>query len=230
MTYANAVHRSPDHKKYARMVRATDPATLGVQMPEIDFWYSIGSTYSFLTVMRLDDWCAETNATVNWRPFNVRTIMSAQQNIPFAGKPVKSAYMWRDIERRAAKYRIHANLPAPYPISNLGLANQVALLGMQEDWGKEFTQNLYRIWFEEGVEGGSETALSEALLRCQQDPRLILSRARSPDCIAALDAQTEQATRLGVFGAPSFVVSDEVFWGDDRLDDALSWARVGHVV
>ncbi len=199
-------------------------------MPEIDFWFSIGSTYSFLTIMRLDEWCAENDATVRWRPFNVRTVMSEQQNIPFAGKPIKSAYMWRDIERRAAKYHIHANLPAPYPISDLALANQVALLGMEEDWGPSFTQNLYRIWFEEGVEAGSESALSEALLRCQQDPRLTLGRARSPDAVAALEAATEHAKRLGVFGAPSLVVRDEVFWGDDRLDDALSWARVGHVV
>lgn len=199
-------------------------------MPEIDFWYSIGSTYSFLTVMRLDDWSAEHDATVNWRPFNVRTVMSSQQNIPFAGKPEKSAYMWRDIERRSAKYHIHASLPAPYPISDLALANQVALLGMTDGWGKSFTQNLYRIWFEDGVEAGSESALSEALLRCQQDPRLTLARARSPDIVTALKAETDIAVKLGVFGAPSFVVRQEVFWGDDRLDDALSWARVGHVV
>lgn len=199
-------------------------------MPEIDFWYSIGSTYSFLTIMRLDEWCAENDATVKWHPFNVRTVMSEQQNIPFAGKPVKSAYMWRDIERRAAKYHIHAKLPAPYPISDLALANQVALMGMQDGWGKAFTQNLYRIWFEEGTEAGSESALSEALLRCQQDPRLTLARARGPDAVAALEVETSQATKLGVFGAPSLVVRGEVFWGDDRLDDALSWARVGHVV
>lgn len=199
-------------------------------MPEIDFWYSIGSTYSFLTIMRLDDWCTENDASVRWRPFNVRSVMSEQQNVPFAGKPVKSAYMWRDIERRAAKYHIHAKLPAPYPISDLPLANQIALLGMNEGWGKDFTQNLYRIWFEDGVEASSETALSEALLRCQQDPRLVLSRARGPDAVAALEAETEHAKRLGVFGAPSLVVRGEVFWGDDRLDDALSWVRVGHVV
>ncbi|CAD0183332.1 DSBA-like thioredoxin domain protein [Ruegeria sp. THAF57] len=199
-------------------------------MPEIDFWYSIGSTYSFLTIMRLDDWCAENDVAVAWRPFNVRSVMSEQKNIPFAGKPVKSAYMWRDIERRAAKYHIHAHLPAPYPISDLELANQVALMGIQDGWGKSFTQNLYRIWFEDGIEAGSEAAISEALLRCQQDPRLTLARARSPDAVSALEFETDRASRLGVFGAPSLVVRGEVFWGDDRLDDALSWSRVGHVV
>jgi len=199
-------------------------------MPDIDFWYSIGSTYSFLTIMRLDDWCAEHQAQVNWRPFDVRAVMSEQKNIPFAGKPVKSAYMWRDIERRAAKYHIHAKLPAPYPISNLELANQVALLGIREGWGKSFTQNLYRIWFEDGIEAGGENAMSEALFRCQLDPLPVLARARSPEIETALKAETETAVGLGVFGAPSFVTRGEVFWGDDRLEDALSWARVGHVV
>ena len=199
-------------------------------MPEIDFWYSIGSTYSFLTIKRLDNWCIEHDAKINWRPFNVRTVMSEQQNIPFAGKPVKSAYMWRDIERRAAKYHIHANLPAPYPISDLPLANQVALLGITEGWGKTYTQILYDIWFEDGVEAGSETAITEALHRCQRDPRLVLARARRPDIVEALETETRTAIRLGVFGTPSFVVRGEVFWGDDRLDDALSWVRVGHVV
>ncbi len=199
-------------------------------MPEIDFWYSIGSTYSFLTVMRLNDWCTEHDAKVRWRPFNVRTVMLDQQNIPFAGKPAKTEYMWRDIERRAAKYGVHASLPAPYPISDLALANQVALLGMKNGWGERFTQALYRIWFEEGIEAGSEAALTEALHRSEQDPLPVLARAREPEIMAALDEETNTAVSLGVFGAPSFVVQGEVFWGDDRLDDALSWAQVGHVV
>ncbi|TMV09496.1 2-hydroxychromene-2-carboxylate isomerase [Ruegeria sediminis] len=199
-------------------------------MPEIDFWYSIGSTYSFLTVMRLPDWCKENHTSVRWRPFNVRTVMTEQKNIPFAGKPIKSAYMWRDIERRTAKYGLHARLPAPYPISDLALANQVALLGMGEGWGERFTRNLYRIWFEDGVEAGSEAALAEALHRSEQDPLPVLARAREPEAVAALEAETEAAVAAGVFGAPSFVARGELFWGDDRLEDALSWVKVGHVV
>ncbi|WP_171178770.1 2-hydroxychromene-2-carboxylate isomerase [Ruegeria sp. HKCCD8929] len=199
-------------------------------MPEIDFWYSIGSTYSFLTILRLPDWCKEHDATVCWHPFNVRTVMNAQQNIPFAGKPEKSAYMWRDIERRAAKYGLHASLPAPYPISDLALANQVALMGMGEGWGQRFTEALYRIWFEDGVEAGSEAALTEALHRCEQDPLPILARAREPEAVEALATETEKAVSHGIFGTPSFVVRGEVFWGDDRLEDAFSWVRVGHVV
>lgn len=198
-------------------------------MPEIDFWYSIGSTYSFLTVMRLPDWCRKHDASVRWRPFDVRLVMQAQQNVPFVGKPQKTAYMWRDIERRAAKYGLRARLPAPYPISDLSLANRVALMGMSADWGIGFTRALYRLWFEDGVEAGSTEALTEALHRAGQDPMPVLARADDPSTREALDAETAEAVRQGVFGAPSFVVRDELFWGDDRLDDAFSWARVGHV-
>ena len=101
-------------------------------MEPIDFWYSIGSTYSYLTVMRLPDIAARTGVSFNWRPFDVRAIMIEQKNIPFANKPVKSAYMWRDIERRASKYGLPISVPAPYPLEDLVFANQVALLGCRE--------------------------------------------------------------------------------------------------
>jgi len=81
----------------------------------IDFWFSIGSTYSYLTVMRLAEVAAATGIDFVWRPFNVRAIMIAQNNIPFANKPVKAAYMWRDIARHAAKYGLSPNSPHPIP-------------------------------------------------------------------------------------------------------------------
>lgn len=198
-------------------------------MPTLDFWYSIGSTYSYLTIMRLNDYAQEHRARFNWRPFDVRAIMVEQKNIPFRDKPVKAAYMWRDIERRCEKYGLRAALPAPYPLANLTLANQVAVLGMREGWGVAYTIETYRIWFGSGQPAGEEPNLSEALFRVEQDPMAVLERAKSPENAEALAAETRTAHDLGVFGAPSFVVGDEVFWGDDRLDDAVNWARLGHV-
>jgi len=100
----------------------------------MEFWVSIGSTYSYLTVMRIDA-AAEAGVSVTWRPFNVREIMVEQNNIPFKDKPVKTAYMWRDIERRAALHGLPASLPAPYPLPELPFANQVAVMGLKEGWG-----------------------------------------------------------------------------------------------
>jgi 2-hydroxychromene-2-carboxylate isomerase len=193
-------------------------------MKQIDFWYSIGSTYSYLTVMRLGDVARETGAVFRWRPFNVRHIMVEQNNVPFKDKPVKAAYMWRDIERRAPRYGLSPRLPAPYPLPGLVLANQVALLGMSEGWGEAYTREAYRLWFEDGQPAGEDPNLSLALETAGQDPKDALARAQSPDAEAALAAETGQAQALGVFGSPTFAVGDELFWGDDRLEDALDWA------
>jgi 2-hydroxychromene-2-carboxylate isomerase len=199
-------------------------------MARIDFWFSIGSTYSYLSVMRLGRVAIESGIEFAWRPFNVRTIMVAQNNIPFANKPVKAAYMWRDIARRAQKYGLAPRLPAPYPIADLPLANQVALLGMREGWGIAYLTETYRLWFEEGEVAGAETNLSRAVETAGQNPADVLALASGDAAVAALAEETERVMGLGIFGSPSFVVDGEVFWGDDRLDDAISWAREGRVL
>ncbi len=194
-------------------------------MAQLDFWYSIGSTYSYLTVMRMGDYAARHGLDVRWRPFNVRDIMVAQNNIPFRDKPVKTAYMWRDMERRAEMYGLPIKVPAPYPLPNLPLANQVAVLGMREGWGQADTVETYRRWFQRGQAAGSEPNLSDSLRAVGQDPAEVVARSEGDEIRAALEVETAEAMALGVFGSPSFVVGSEVFWGDDRLEDAAGWVR-----
>ena len=131
-------------------------------MPTIDFWFSIGSTYSYLTVMRLPSVAQAQGITFTWRPFDVRAIMMEIGNSPFIGKPAKSAYMWRDIERRAPLSGLSPRLPAPYPLADLAFANQVALLGMQEGWGEAFTTAAYANWFEKGLPPDQGRELAQA--------------------------------------------------------------------
>lgn len=199
-------------------------------MQPIDFWFSIGSTYSYLTVLRLPKIIEKTGAHVRWRPFNVRHVMVEQNNIPFKGKPVKSAHMWRDIERRAPLSGLTPKLPAPYPLAGLVLANQVALLGMDEGWGQDYVTTTYRKWFEAGQPAGEDPNLSDSLKEIGQDPARVLEAATSAANAQKLADETEMAMAAGVFGSPSFVVGGEVFWGDDRLEDALSWAEHGKLV
>ncbi|MHA6645959.1 DsbA family protein [Mesorhizobium sp. A623] len=194
-------------------------------MAVIDFWYSIGSTYTYLSVMRLDDVIRSTGAAFRWRPFNVRHIMVEQNNIPFKGKPVKAAYMWRDIQRRAHQYGLLPTIPAPYPLPGLVLANQIAVLGGAEGWAERYTRAAYRRWFEDGEPAGEEPNISASLKDAGQDPERVLGLAQSAAIVAALSEATEAAKAQGVFGSPTFVVAGEVFWGDDRLDDAIRWAN-----
>jgi 2-hydroxychromene-2-carboxylate isomerase len=193
----------------------------------IDFWFSTGSTYTYLAVSRLEQVAAAEGVRFNWRPFSVRAIMREQKNPPFIGKPVKTAYMWRDIERRAAMYGLRAKVPAPYPLKEFDLANRIALLGLAEGWGKPYIVASYRRWFVDGQEPAMEPNLTASLAEVGQEANRVVTRAAGDDVVESYEDNTNQARRLGIFGSPTFAVGGELFWGDDRLDDALTWYRQG---
>lgn len=189
----------------------------------IDLWLSIGSTYSFLTVMRMRKVEVKYGVKFNLRPFSVREIMVEMDNIPFADKPVKYDYMWRDIERRAELFGIKAKVPAPYPLTGFDLANQVAVLGMQQGWGRDYVLATYQLWFQRGEPAGQEPNLSKSLKSIGLEPEEVIAAALSDETVAAYKLATSQARQLGIFGAPSFVTRGEMFWGDDRLEEAVLW-------
>ena len=194
-------------------------------MKEIDFWFSIGSTYTYLSVTRLTEVSQKTGASFSWKPFSVRKIMREMDNIPFPpNKQTKVEYMWRDIERRARGYGFVANVPAPYPLQEFDLANRVAVLAMQEGWCEEYVRETYRLWFVDGHEAGSDVNLTQTLSEVGQDKLRVVELADSSDLEPVYLNQTESAKEADIFGSPSFIVDGELFWGDDRLEDAINWA------
>jgi 2-hydroxychromene-2-carboxylate isomerase len=157
-----------------------------------------------------------------WRPFSVRTIMKEMDNIP-ATKPVKMAYTWRDVERRAALYGFPFRARPPYPLKNFDLANRIAVVGARGGWCAGYVRAAYRRWFQDGHEAGSEPNVTDSLRETRQDPQRVVELAQSAATGEAFEAATDEARRLGIFGAPTFAVGGEIFWGDDRLDDAIGW-------
>ena len=195
----------------------------------IDFWFTMGSTYSYLSVMRLEKLAAKSGIRFRWRPFHLLLILQEMKHVPFADKPAKMSYMWRDLGRRAAMHGIETSLPAPYPAKQSVMANLVALIGMRQGWGEDFARAAYRRWMQLGQETGSEPNLSASLRDIGQEPEPVLALANAPETMAALVAETHAARGLGIFGSPTFVIDGELFWGDDRLEDAVSWYRQGCV-
>ena len=194
-------------------------------MKEIEFWFSIGSTYTYLSVTRLKEVEQKFEVKFSWQPFSVRKIMLEMDNVPFPPtKQVKADYMWRDIERRAQGYGFEAKVPAPYPLKEFDLANKIAVIGMQEGWCSDYVIATYRRWFVAGFEPGSEPNVSESLREINQDPERVLELAADDNIRKAYLSQTEQAQSKNIFGSPSFIVDGELFWGDDRLEDAVNWA------
>lgn len=192
----------------------------------IDFWFSIGSLYTYLSVMRIDRFEDLHGVWFRWRPFNVRAIMVEMDNIP-SRKPDKLAYMWRDIERRAAGSLCDFPRRPPYPLTNFDLANRIALVGAAEGWCEDYARATYARWFGLGEEAGREPNVSASLKEIGQDAGRVLELAGSDETGRAYDAATAEAKSLGIFGAPTFVTRGEIFWGDDRLEDAVQWHAKG---
>ena len=197
-------------------------------MNEVNFWFSIGSTYTYLAVNRLQELAIKENIKFNWHPFSVRKIMMDMDNIPFTppSKKIKSDYMWRDIERRAKFYGFEAKVPAPYPLKEFDLANQIAVLGMNQGWGVDYVVKTYQRWFQQGKEPATEPNLTEILQELKLDHQETIQKANDNKIKDQYLKNTESAYEKGVFGSPSFIFDGEVFWGDDRLEDCIKWIRI----
>lgn len=189
----------------------------------LDFFFSLGSTYTYLTAMPIEAVAAAADVTVRWRPFSVRTIMREQNNIPFRDKPIKTRYMWRDIERRAARHGLAFTRPPHYPNDGDPIANQLGMIAADQGWCAAFTKAVYRNWFLDDKDPGDRDNLQTILQGLGKDPALLLERAGATAARERYAAQTEIARRAGIFGSPSFMVGEELFWGDDRLEEALEW-------
>ena len=191
---------------------------------KMTFWFEFASTYSYLTVMRIDAAAEAAGVEVTWKPLMLGPIFAAQglTDSPFNIYQTKGAFMWRDMERRAAAYGLPYRKPVNFPQHTV-LAARVAFLALQQPQGKDLCKALYRAEFENGQNlkdpGVIAAALSEVGL-----PESYIEEAQTQANKDALKAQVAEAMSLGVFGAPSFTIGSELFWGDDQLEQALSWA------
>jgi 2-hydroxychromene-2-carboxylate isomerase len=195
--------------------------------PAIDFWFDFGSTYSYLAASRIGPLAAEAEVEVQFRPFLLGPIFSAQgwNTSPFNLYSAKGRNMWRDLERLAQDAGLAFRRPEPFPQNSL-MAARVALIGLPHGWGERFCIEVFRAQFGDGRPIDQRATLAEILSRIGADPEAALAAAQADDNKNRLRAQTDEAQRLGVYGAPSFVTaSGELFWGNDRLEQALRWAK-----
>ena len=152
--------------------------------------------------------------------------MKEMNNIPFPkDKMNKVNYMWRDIERRAEGYGFLAKTPVPYPLTEFDLANKLALLGLKEGWGVDYIRLTYKRWFQEGKEPATEPNISEIFKELKIDKEKAIKDANSSEIDKQYLKNTESARENKVFGSPSFIVNGEIFWGDDRMEDAITWSK-----
>lgn len=197
--------------------------------PRIEFWFEFASTYSYLSAMRIDELARKAGVEVVWRPFLLGPIFAGQgwRTSPFNIYPDKGRHMWRDMERRSRALGLSFVQPDPFPQHSV-LAARLTLVGLEEGWGEAFARGVYEVEFAHGLPISEARVLEGILVKVGADPEAAFERAASPDIKEKLKGQTEEAIARHVFGAPTFLVGDELFWGDDRLEQAIEWALDRH--
>jgi len=193
----------------------------------IEFWFEFASTYSYPAAMRVERVAGEAGMGVVWKPFLLGPLFNTQQGLtdsPFNAFPVKGRYMWRDLARVCAEEGLPLRRPDVFPQNGLKAARIV--LALPDAARPDFVRAVYTANFAEGAIISDDSVLAAILTRLGHVPEAVFAKAATDPVKAELKKNTDEAAARGVFGAPTFFAPDgEMFWGNDRLDQAVRWAR-----
>ncbi|ODN68404.1 2-hydroxychromene-2-carboxylate isomerase [Methylobrevis pamukkalensis] len=194
----------------------------------VQFWYEFASSYSYPAAMRIGRLARESGIEIEWRPFLLGPLFKEMQGLsdsPFNAFPPKGRYMWRDLERICEAEEIPFVKPKKFPHNGLAAA-RLALVGLSEGWGEVFTRLVFSANFARGEDISDPAVLEPLVTEAGGDTRKARVRANSEEIKDRLKSNVDQARARGIFGAPSFVCDDgELFWGNDRLEQALAWSK-----
>lgn len=194
----------------------------------LDFWFEFASPYACLAAFQVEDIAKAAGVGVVWHPFLLGAIYKMMElpAPPMQLCPQKEAYMWMDAARQAKHYGVAFKKPGQFPRSGV-LASRVALVGRGQGWCPEFSRAVFKANFVENQDIASVEVIAGILDRMGLDPVATIEQSLSPENKLILRDETQEAYDKGIFGVPTFFVGDEIFWGNDRLDQALKLATIG---
>jgi len=194
-------------------------------MKSIEFWFDFGSNYSYLSMMRIQRLARAAGVRVRLQPFMLGPIFKSLgwETSPFVLQELKGRYVWRDMERQCAKFGLRWQRPSTFPRNGL-LAARIALAAEAAPWRQAFCEQVMLANFADDREIGDTAVLARILDGLGADSGAVLQAAQANTIKLALRERGAVAQARGMFGAPTFFVGDEMFWGNDRLEDALALA------
>lgn len=195
-------------------------------MATLEFWFEFASTYSYPAAMRIEALAYEEGISVIWKPFLLGPLFRRQgwNDSPFNIYPVQGRYMWRDLERICADLSIPLCPPSVFPRNSV-LAARVACCFASEPWVPEFARQVYRANFADDLDISRREVIEMCLDRVGVPGDERIEQALTLTNKDMLRSQTERAMEIGIFGAPTFIVDRELFWGNDRLERAIAWCK-----
>lgn len=193
----------------------------------IECWFDFASNYSYLSIMRIEPLAAEHGIDVLWRPFLLGPIFQSLgwNNSPFVLQEAKGRYVWEDMPRECQKYGLPWQQPSQFPRRQL-LPTRVALLIEGQSWIGMYCRRLMHMNFAQDRDIDNPEAVAEALTGFDVSARDVIRQASEESTKQRLRQRTDEAKARGIFGAPTFLVGNAMYWGNDRMDDAIRAAAV----
>lgn len=190
----------------------------------LEFWFEFASTYSYPAAMRIEAVAQANNVDIQWNAFLLGPIFRDQgwNDSPFNIYPAKGRYMWRDLERICESLAIPFRRPSVFPRNSL-LASRVVTRFSGAAWIPAFAKAVYHANFVDDLDIAKASVINDCLFRLGVDPDAVVSSSTTSESKALFRAQNQRAIQRNLFGAPSFVSNDELFWGNDRLEQAIQW-------
>jgi 2-hydroxychromene-2-carboxylate isomerase len=186
---------------------------------EVEFWFDVGSPAAYLAWTQLPRVARETGATIAYRPFLLGGVFQATGNRSPMEVPVKGKYVHADLERHARRYGVPFAANPHFPINTLMLMRGAVGLQMREPQRMQaYVDAVYCAIWVDAKNMNDPATVAAVLQQAGFDPQQVLAMTADPEVKEKLKSVTQEAVARGVFGAPTFFVGDEMFWGQDRLD------------
>ncbi len=201
------------------------PTTPQPAAPELEFWFDFASTYSYPAALRVEDLAVAHGVTVHWRAFLLGPIFQAQgwSDSPFNLYPAKGRYMWQDLQRLCHEHELEFHKPSHFPRNSV-LAARIACAFDSAPWIGGFVRRVFTANFALDLDIADVEVITACLELLGQNPTVVMDTATSAESKAKLRARTEAADKLEIFGAPTFISDGELYWGNERLENALAKA------
>ena len=182
----------------------------------IEFFWDPASTYSYLAATQIEAFAKANGATVVWKPFLLGKAFEATGNKMPASIPAKAKYLFKDATLWARYYQVPFAMPKVFPLNSV-LASRACIAADQAGQGVPFTLALLKAYWAEGQDLSQPEAVAAVARSIGLDAEAILAATGTQPVKDVLRANTEDAVARGVFGAPTFFIGKQMFWGNDRL-------------
>lgn len=182
----------------------------------IDFYFDVGSPYSYLCATQIDAVAAKHGVDVRYKPFLLGAVFKASGNEMPARVPAKAKWMLADLARWAELYKVPFQFPTSFPPNTVRAMRACCAADVQ---GKvrSMALALFNGYWTRDVDPSSDEAIVQASLAAGLDAAEVLAAVTTQPIKDRLRANTDEALAAGAFGAPTIVYQDTLFWGNDRL-------------